>query len=124
MPLEFDENSREWLGTAQEGLDAARVHALAPRFRCFHAQRAVELSLKGVLVRHGVEHPRTHALARLIEILPVDAPADIDLSARLTIYAVEEMYPETLTALDETDAREAVELAAAVVEWAASLIDP
>jgi HEPN domain-containing protein len=35
----------------------------------FHAQQAVEKALKAVLSQHGIEFPRTHNLALLVELL-------------------------------------------------------
>ena len=35
----------------------------------FHAQQAVEKALKSVLSSHGIEYPRTHNLATLVEMV-------------------------------------------------------
>jgi len=39
---------------------------------CFHAQQAVEKSVKAVLVLRGVEFPKIHSLPRLMDLLPAD----------------------------------------------------
>ena len=68
---------------------------------CFHAQQAVEKSLKAVLVLRGVEFPKSHSLSRLIDLLPANIERDESLveSAKLTAYATTFRYP-TLTAED------------------------
>lgn len=111
-----------WLDAAREHLAAVQLEQNAVRVRCFHGQRAVELALKAALIGHGVEYPRTHALHQLIERLPVEVPPQIDLAAKLTAYAVQEMYPDTFTELDEDDAQQAADLAKAVVDWVTALL--
>jgi len=53
----------------------------------FHAQQAVEKSLKAVLAAHSVEYPRTHNLAMLVDLIegagPPAPPDAVDLP-RLT----------------------------------------
>jgi len=63
---------------------------------CFHAQQSIEKYFKARLVEAGVPFPKTHDLARLLDlILPVDPlwetwRADLNL---LTSFAVEFRYP-------------------------------
>lgn len=123
MPPDTRAEALAWLAAAREHLDSARLEQNAARVRCFHGQRAVEFSLKAVLIDHGVAYPKTHALYRLIERIPIDMPPQIDLSAKLTAYAVQEMYPDTFTSLDEGDAKQAAKLAGVIVDWATSLLN-
>ncbi|MDZ7290419.1 MAG: HEPN domain-containing protein [candidate division KSB1 bacterium] len=80
---------------------------------CFHAQQAVEKSLKAILALHDVEYPRRHDLAELIELVKPRL-AEIALYENrinsLTPFAVEIRYD---TAFDPTseEANEAVNLA-------------
>ena len=64
------------------------VDASAPNWVIgFHAQQAVEKSLKSVLTRHEIEFPRTQNLTMLIELLRLHAitqPPDADDLACLT----------------------------------------
>ncbi|MDO8585931.1 MAG: HEPN domain-containing protein [Armatimonadota bacterium] len=88
---------------------------------CYHAQQAVEKSLKAILVAAGVDFPYTHNLQKLLDLLPADIPRspEVDDSARLSAYAVTTRYPGEEEPLTEEDYREAVRLAEAVVRWAA-----
>ena len=62
---------------------------------CFHAQQAVEKSLKAVLALHDVEYPWRHDLGELIELVkplvPGIAPYE-DRMIGLTPFAVEIRY--------------------------------
>jgi HEPN domain-containing protein len=63
----------------------------------FHAQQAVEKSVKSVLTRHEIEFPRTHNLSMLIELLRLHAitlPPDADDLARLTPFGVALRYDD------------------------------
>ena len=64
---------RQWLGRAEEDLGVAE-HLLkggAPYLAsvAFHAQQAAEKFLKARLVHHQVPFPKTHDLARLLDLL-------------------------------------------------------
>ena len=61
----------------------------------FHAQQAVEKSLKAVLSAHGVEFRRTHDLLTLLDLLQdngLPAPPAADWVDELNPYAVEARY--------------------------------
>jgi HEPN domain-containing protein len=122
MSHEDEAGARIWLEAAREHEAAAALSQNPLRVRCFHGQRAVELALKALLVWHGVRYPNTHALNRLIELIPVDVPDAVDLAQQLTTYAVQEMYPDTFSPVTVEDAETAAELARVVVIWAASFI--
>lgn len=124
MPPDLGRNTAAWLASAREHLLVVSNSDVPVRMRCFHGQRAVELSLKALLLHHGVEYPLSHSLHRLIAALPLEVPEHVNEAAQLTGYAVEEMYPDTFTELDSDHADAAVALAEGVVEWAASIIEP
>lgn len=124
MPPEPGAEPTAWLAAAWVHLGGAQTATLDARLRCFHGQRAVELVLKALLIQHGVGYPFSHSLHRLITALPIPVPDHVHEAAQLTAYAVEEMYPDTFTDLSPDHAAEAVELARAVVEWAAAIIEP
>lgn len=71
----------------------------------FHAEQAVEKSLKAVIVSEGLDPPRTHDLVflhqRCVDQVGLDFK-QVELCARLTPYAVDQRYP-TETAIDPTD---------------------
>ena len=61
----------------------------------FHAQQACEKGIKAVLGAAGVSVPRTHDLARLVELLAdhgIAAPPGAEVIDLLTPYAVAARY--------------------------------
>lgn len=124
MPPDPGQDPTVWLAAAREHLATTESGASSLRIRCFHGQRTVELAFKAVLLHHGIEFPYTHTLAKLVNLMPDTVPAQVSEAAGLTPYAIQEMYPDTFTELGDDHAEEAVELARAVVTWAASIIEP
>lgn len=113
----------ELLARAVDDEAAARalldVESVTDAIVGFHAQQAVEKSLKAALAAREVEFPFSHDLARLVEICEGAAltlPADLDHADRLTTYAARLRYG-TAAAGGVTRA-EAAAFAAAAVEWA------
>jgi HEPN domain-containing protein len=57
----------------------------------FHAQQAVEKSLKAALARHGIEYPHSHDLDGFVELCQnnaLDLPEELDGVDRLSEFAV------------------------------------
>jgi HEPN domain-containing protein len=88
---------------------------------CFHCQQACEKYLKAFLIFHGVEFPRTHILARLIELCSdIDSefsqmePWDVDI---LTEYATTIRYAEEFYTPTLQEAQKAFEIARNVREF-------
>lgn len=93
---------------------------------CFHAQQAVEKSIKAILVFRGIDFPKVHSLTRLIDLLPADihrSPFLIE-SARLTVYATVFRYPgeDDDPDIPADKYQDAVHLAEMVFKWAYELI--
>lgn len=89
----------------------------------FHAQQAVEKSIKAILSQNGIEFRRTHDLITLLDLLQdrgLPAPPNADWLDELNPYAVEARYG-TLgpTGLDRSHVLLAIE---AVLAWAQSQI--
>lgn len=63
---------------------------------CFHAQQAAEKAIKALLVLHGIDFPKSHALTTLAMLLPTEVQLhlDFDSIAELTPWAVAGRYPE------------------------------
>jgi len=87
-----------WLADAQAELANARSLAAhpdegtAPFASAFHAQQAVEKSIKALLVWHGLDFPLRHDLGLLLDLVPVGATIK-DLNVRgLSVYAVEQRH--------------------------------
>lgn len=117
----------EWLRYAEADLafasialpEGARYEQLA-----FHSQQAAEKALKAVLICCQVGFPRTHSIAALLDILPVEiaVPDDLQRAAVLTSFATFMRYPVEETNLDEAGHLELLRLAEAVVAWARDII--
>ncbi len=89
----------------------------------FHAQQAVEKALKAVLARHGIEFPRTHNIAMLVELLRRGSraiPPDAEDLPRLTPFGVTQRYDDVASD-DETplDRTWATAVVARTLSWAA-----
>ena len=87
----------------------------------FHSQQAAEKALKALITALGEQPPKTHNITRLLQVIE---ERGIDTSKlggrgveRLTVYAVEARYPDFEEEPTEEEAREALGLARAVVEW-------
>ena len=125
---ERDEHT--WLRYAEEDLQTAERmvegRGWAPRIACFHAQQAAEKALKAVLVVERIPLQFTHNLELLRDLVPEGRETrrvDVDL-ATLSRWAVVPRYPGEKPDATETDAREAVATARAVVEAARHDVGP
>ncbi len=128
MPPELQSGSPEdWLRRARSDLALVRgrlkKNVLAEDL-CFHAQQAVEKSLKAVLISKGIDFPRTHNLRILIDALPEIVFRDpiLDSAAALTDYAVSTRYPGEVEAVTKEELKTARHIAAEVVAWAENAI--
>lgn len=119
----------QWMGYARADL------ALAERsdqsdflidLLCFHAQQAVEKSLKAVLHTRTSDIPYTHSIATLLGLLrehDIDFPERLAQSAKLTQFATLTRYPRfgrMPTPSDDYNA--AIALAQLAVSWAESQV--
>jgi HEPN domain-containing protein len=89
----------------------------------FHAQQAVEKSLKAVLAVRGLEIPRTHdvgLLGGLVEGGKGELPDALAEAKALSPWAVAMRYDEMEATLDRESA---VRIADAVLGWAQSVVD-
>ena len=118
---------RDWLRFAQSDLAIAQMPATPPVLRealCFHAQQAVEKSMKAILILHRVDFPRTHNLKLLYNLLKsvISLPPILRDATELSDYAAQIRYPGDFEAESREDHERAVRLAQAVVEWAEKII--
>ncbi len=62
---------REWLNRARSNLALARSRIPEAYLEdlCFEAQQAAEKAIKAVMIRHDIELPYVHDLARLLSVL-------------------------------------------------------
>lgn len=118
---------QDWLSHARSDLALAKVSAVGDVLLaslCYHAQQAVEKSIKAVLVSLSLGFPKTHSIERLIDILPdsILRPPELIESARLTAYATTFRYPGVEEPVTEEEYNEALDLAEAVLRWATDYV--
>ena len=130
MPPDLPEigTPADWLRYARSDLALARV----PRpvdvlldTLCFHAQQAVEKSLKAVLLSKEIRFPYTHDIARLITLVSAATiawPEELDQAAELSEYAAESRYPGSKELVSEEDYHQALTIAEQVLAWAESVV--
>jgi HEPN domain-containing protein len=112
---------------AASDLSAARALASDPAQHDdvvgFHAQQAVEKSLKAVLAVRGFEIPRTHdldLLTRLVSPGVAELPNELGDAKRLSPWAVATRYDEVEATLDR---ERALAIAESSLTWARSVVD-
>jgi HEPN domain-containing protein len=116
------------LGLARDDELAAKsllsVEGVTDAILGFHAQQAVEKSLKAVLAFREVEFPFTHDLDGLLELCQghgVEVPEELSDVDRLSPYGVQLRYGAIQPSI--LDRGEALRWAASAIDWATSIID-
>ncbi len=128
MRLEKAPGSPEdWLNHAKSDLTLAQSKQPSAVFLetlCFHAQQAVEKSLKALLVHYKIAFPKTHNIGTLIELLPetILVPKDVQDSTILTDYAVSARYPGVIEPVTDSEHNQAIQMAENVMLWAEKVI--
>ena len=118
----------EWIRLAKDDLDTARLGTdlVSPEILCFHAQQAVEKSLKAVLVDRSTDFPYTHDIEELLTTLEesgVPCPVASPEANRLTRYAVLTRYPSLPEPVTIAEYLSSLQLAENIVQWAEDQID-
>ena len=126
MTISLDE-ARRFLNLARDDLAAFRALAAMPHIRqtiaFFHAQQAIEKSLKAVLFGKGEEFRRTHDLYELadrIEQAGVALPCSAEELGQMNPYAVEFRYDDQTVPL--LTRQEVDDIAARILAWASAVI--
>ena len=99
--MKLVDQARRFLALADRDIKAFMVLKNAPEITlvtvCFHAQQAVEKSLKAVLILYGIEFRKTHDLYELAYLLLdnlITPPFTPEELGRLTPYAVTFRYDD------------------------------
>lgn len=115
------DHARELLHKADNDLIAARAILATGEALdtvCFHAQQAVEKSIKAVLALHDIPYPRRHDLAELMNLVkPIAAellPYEHDITS-MTPFAVDLRYDNEFEP-SKDNAEESLEIAARVYD--------
>jgi HEPN domain-containing protein len=117
----------DWLRYARSDLALSRTprtSEILVETLCFHAQQAVEKSLKAILIYYSAEYSRTHNIRTLLEQLSLHCaiPESVSESAGLSDYAVAIRYPSTHELIDHSEYLDAVNTAQVVLDWAQAII--
>ena len=110
---------RKWIEKAEHDMEIAVKDSNTANpvtdMVCFHMQQCAEKYLKAFLVFHGVEYPRTHRLAALVNLcskIDPDFASLIDLGVdRLSAYATGLRYAEDFYMPTLEEMREAIDIA-------------
>jgi HEPN domain-containing protein len=111
-----------WLLSAHSDLviASAELPGALVEHKCFHAQQAAEKSFKAILIAYGLELPRTHSIAVLLDLLPRPVTRVRVLSEAMTLaeYATTMRYPGPIDPIEDEEYQTAVRVAAEVLAWA------
>ncbi len=123
LASQWMEKARHDLFTARRVLDAEDGPTDTP---CFHAQQAVEKTLKAILTAAGIRYGRVHDLMPLLEesanLIP-DLEQFREVCAQLSEYAVQVRYPSESADPDRTDADNAVQAAGEIFALGARYLE-
>lgn len=117
-------SAQDWLARAKGDLSLSRIDLPDGAFfedLCFHAQQAAEKALKAVYVHHKLNFRYIHDLAELINDLEKHhfiIPEIVKFAIGLNTYAHETRYPGFGEPVTSIEHNRALEMAAAVVNWA------
>lgn len=127
MTASLDE-ARRFVRLAQDDLAAFRALVVLPQIRrglaFFHAQQAIEKSLKAVLFAHGIPVRKTHDLFALADVLNqsgIATPHTPEDLASATPYAVEYRYGDEVIA--STNPPQVEALAVNTLAWASKTVN-
>ncbi len=127
-PIGSQREADRWLAKANDDLAVASIVLRAQQganwAACFHAQQATEKALKAVRVLYGIDFPRSHALARLLALLPANAQNTFDGEsiAELTPWAIAGRYPEDIPNPGSDTTVRLIGSAKTVVQTASALV--
>ncbi len=124
------EFARQWLKKAENDVITAR-QTLALKdgptdTPCFHAQQAVEKSLKALLTANGIVFPYTHDVIALLD-MSIDLMAELacfrEVCAELSAYGVDVRYPGDFVDPPREDAHSALKVAENITSLIKNKVD-
>jgi HEPN domain-containing protein len=123
------DDPREWLNRANSSLAMARTEAEGIYLEdlCFQAQQAAEKAIKAILIKHRVEFPYIHDIARLLTLLESagqDVPGFVREAERLTPFSTVNRYPGIAPPVRRQEYQELMAIAEKVVRWAEGIEAP
>lgn len=122
------DTAAEWMNRAKSDLAiaSAEIEGVYLEDLCYHAQQAVEKSLKAILLARVGSFPYIHDLAELVNRIQqagVQVPEPVRSAVALTEYAVGAQYPGLDEPVTRSDWEEALNMANEVLNWAVALLE-
>ena len=121
---------REWLRRAESNFEIAKRGKTSPKIvyedLCYDCQQAAEKAIKAVLIFYNLPFPKTHNIKHLLKLLnegEIEVPKVIEQAQVLTEYIVDTRYPDDFAPVDSKAYKQALKLAAKVLQWAKILIE-
>jgi len=119
---------REWINRAKSNLfhGESRVDGVYLEDLCFDAQQAAEKAIKAVLLFRKIRFPYAHDVQVLLSALQgagYEVPSEIWEAVTLTPFAVQTRYPSAAREVTEDQYTAALQVADAVVAWAARTVN-
>ena len=117
---------QEWLNRARSNLAIDRRPKTDDIYwedPCFETQQAAEKALKAVMLARGISFRLVHDLSEHLTVLEkngVSLPDEVRSAAILSDYSVAARYPGPYEPVTESEFRESLRIADAVVAWAES----
>ncbi|MEI6309500.1 MAG: HEPN domain-containing protein [bacterium] len=117
------DTAAEWVNRAKSDLAiaSAEIEGAYLEDLCYHAQQAVEKSLKAILLARVGSFPYIHDLSELVHRIQqagIHVPEEVQSAVSLTEYAVGARYPGFDEPVTRSDLEEALIMANAVLSWA------
>ena len=121
---------KNWFLKAEESLEMRRTSKKNKKISnerlCIESFYAVEFTLKGLLIYHGIRFPKTHVIATLIDLLEKNGhhlPDELRAIQNLTYFKIETQYPDDYDEVSSADERKNFELAKKTLHWATKIIE-
>jgi HEPN domain-containing protein len=121
----------EWLKFAERDYAIAlhlgkTFHPMPVENICYNCQQAAEKAIKGILILHKVDYPRTHDIEQLHELCK-EAGTDFGLTPSmtrtLTRFAKKSRYPDDVYDFTETDTEIGLKYAEQILTQANEVIE-
>ena len=94
---------------------------------CFDLQQCVEKSLKAVLIKNNIHFPKTHDLAKLVDLIVlnnIEIPEYIiENAVELIQYASETRYPGDWEPITDQEYKKAVEITENIYNLISDMIE-
>ncbi|MCL1884027.1 MAG: HEPN domain-containing protein [Defluviitaleaceae bacterium] len=121
----------EWLKFAERDYEIAlhlskTFHPLPVENICYNCQQATEKAIKGILILHKGDYPRTHDIESLHELCKeagTDFGLTLSMTRTLTRFAKNSRYPDDVIEFSETDTEIGLKYAKRILNQARGVLD-